>query len=231
MRLDKFLCDCQIGTRSQVKQLVKQGLVTVNEEKVRSADMQIQEDSDVICYKGNRLQIQKGIYYMLNKPVGVVTATSDNVHKTVLDLMDVPEKKILFPVGRLDIDTEGLLLLTDDGDLAHQMLSPKKHVNKTYLVKTIAPVTSQDMEKLENGVDIGEEKLTMPAKVKILNDHEIYLTIREGKFHQVKRMLMGVGNSVVALKRVSFGSLQLDESLKPGEYRKLTKEEIEALHA
>lgn len=230
MRLDKFLCDCQVGTRSQVKQLVRQGLVTVNDKTATKADMQIKEEEDIICYKGNRLQIAKGIYYMLNKPAGVVTATVDNVHKTVLDLMDVPEKKLLFPVGRLDIDTEGLLLLTDDGELSHRLLSPKKHVDKTYLVKTEAVIAPKDVERLEEGVSIEEDLITKPAKVKLLGEKECLLTIQEGKFHQVKRMFMAVGNSVVFLKRVSFGNLKLDESLKPGEYRKLTEEEIEGLH-
>lgn len=230
MRLDKFLCDCQIGSRSQVKQIIKQGQVIVNDKKAIAADLQINEEKDVILYKGNRLQIQKGIYYILNKPAGVVTATTDNVHKTVLDLMDIPEKKLIFPVGRLDIDTEGLLLLTDDGELAHRLLSPKKHVDKTYLVNTIAPVTDADLDKLEAGVDIGEDKLTLPAKANRVGDKEILLTIREGKFHQVKRMLMAIGNSVVSLKRVSFGPLSLDDSLNTGEYRKLTDEEIKALY-
>ena len=163
---------------------------------------------------------------MLNKPAGVVSATTDNHDKTVLDLLKDAHGKDLFPVGRLDKDTEGLLLITNDGELSHNLLSPKKHVDKTYLVKTAESVTTEMVQALERGVDIGEEKLTLPAKVKVLEDKEIELTITEGKFHQVKRMLKAVDNEVVYLKRLSMGCLKLDETLKLGEYRELTEMEI-----
>ena len=166
---------------------------------------------------------------MLNKPAGVVSATTDNHDKTVLDLLKDAPGKDLFPVGRLDKDTEGLLLITNDGVLSHNLLSPKKHVDKTYLVKTAETVTLDMIHALEQGVDIGEEKITLPAKVKLLEEKEIELTIMEGKFHQVKRMLKAVGNEVVYLKRLSMGSLILDEALKLGEYRILTEKEVDDL--
>lgn len=168
---------------------------------------------------------------MLNKPQGVVSATEDKRDKTVLDLIVSKKRKDLFPVGRLDKDTEGLLLITNDGELAHNLLSPKKHVDKTYYVELAKPVTDTTLAALEQGVDIGEESLTLPAKTAALSADRksLQLTIREGKFHQVKRMFHAVENEVVFLKRLSMGSLSLDETLKPGEYRVLTEEEIARL--
>ena len=167
-------------------------------------------------------------YYMLNKPQGVVSATEDKREKTVLDLILSKKRKDLFPVGRLDKDTEGLLLITNDGELAHQLLSPKKHVDKTYVTRLLKSLLLEDAKKLEIGVDIGEQELTLPAKVNLLNAEgtEVQITIQEGKFHQVKRMFQAVGNQVVFLKRISMGSLMLDKELRPGEYRLLTQEEI-----
>ena len=229
MRLDKFLCELNIGTRSQVKTFLKQGLVTVNGTTAKKPDEKIDKGKDVITFKGKVLSYQAFVYYMLNKPQGVVSATQENTCKTVLDILDVDCKKDLFPVGRLDKDTEGLLLITNDGELAHKLLSPKKHVDKTYLVGIARKLSTEDIEKLELGVDIGEKHLTQPAKVEVISDTEIKLTIHEGKFHQVKRMLKAVDNEVLTLKRVSFGVLKLDETLKTGEYRKLTEQEIEIL--
>uniref|UniRef100_UPI0040561E8E pseudouridine synthase n=1 Tax=Acetatifactor sp. TaxID=1872090 RepID=UPI0040561E8E len=229
MRLDKFLCEMNIGTRSQVKTYIKQGLVSVNDKIVKSSDIKIDENKDIVTYRGNVLCYQQYHYYMLNKPQDVVTATKDNVSKTVMDLLPVELRKNLFPVGRLDKDTEGLLLLTDDGELAHRLLAPSKHVDKTYLVTIDHAVNEADCRALEEGVDIGEEKLTRPAAVKVINEEQILLTIHEGKFHQVKRMLKAVGNEVTSLKRISFGSLTLDDSLKLGEYRELTHSEVDAL--
>lgn len=231
MRLDKFLCELNIGTRSQVKAYLKQGLVTVNGSVVKKPEEKVDETSDTITFKGKLLKYQPFVYYMLNKPKGVVSATQDNTCKTVLDLIESDRKKDLFPVGRLDKDTEGLLLITNDGELAHNMLSPKKHVDKTYLVGIAHALKSDDIQALEKGVDIGEDKLTLPAKVKVVSEKEILLTIHEGKFHQVKRMLQAVSNEVVALKRVTFGALTLDDNLKTGKYRELTLEEIGELHA
>lgn len=230
MRLDRFLCEMNIGSRSQVKSLVKQGQVSVNGEIVRSADQRIDEFLDVVAFQGRVLQYQQFHYYMLNKPQGVVTATKDNTCATVMDLLSAELRKNLFPVGRLDKDTEGFLLITDDGELAHRLLSPSKHVNKTYQVTIAHPITEEECQHLEQGVDIGEDTLTRPAKVEVLSGNMILLTIHEGKFHQVKRMLKAVDNEVIALKRISFGALRLDEALKPGEYRELTEAEVQKIH-
>ncbi len=229
MRLDKFLVAMEIGTRSEVKNIIKKGNITIDGELCKSADYKFDEETAVVCFQGNPLVYKAFQYYMLNKPQDVVSATQDNHEKTVLDLIKDIRKKDLFPVGRLDKDTEGLLLLTNDGALAHSLLSPKKHVDKTYFVGLQTPLREEDILKLEFGVDIGEEKLTLPAKVKILDSLHIELTIHEGKFHQVKRMLEAVSNRVTYLKRVSFGSLSLDPGLKLGEYRALTEEEVRLL--
>ena len=226
IRLDKFLCEMEIGTRSQVKDIVKKGMVSVDGEVIKKADYKFDETAAKVCVNGKELSYQKFYYYMLNKPQGVVSATTDNHDKTVLDLLKDAPGKDLFPVGRLDKDTEGLLLITNDGELSHNLLSPKKHVDKTYLVETKEFVTEEMILKLEQGVDIGEEKLTLPAKVSQLEDKKIELTITEGKFHQVKRMLKAVENEVVYLKRLSMGSLKLDKKLPLGEYRSLTEGEI-----
>ncbi len=218
-----------LGSRSQVKSYVRQGLVTVNGALAKSPDRQVDELSDKIAFRGEPLCYKKFVYYMMNKPVGVVSATSDRAEHTVVSLLGKDAKEGIFPVGRLDKDTTGLLLLTDDGGLAHRLLAPRKHVDKTYRV-TIAHILAEgDVRRLEEGLDIGEEKPTLPARVTLLEDTEILLTIQEGKFHQVKRMLQAVGNQVLALKRVSFGGLDLDETLRPGEYRELTEEELERL--
>lgn len=225
MRLDKFLCEMNVGTRSQVKELIKKGQVLVNGQVIRSADFKIDEQKDLIVFQGRELVYQKFVYYMLNKPKGVVSATQDNTSKTVTDLLAMEGRQDLFPVGRLDKDTEGLLLLTNDGELAHNLLSPKKHVDKTYLVEIAHALSQEDICKLEQGVDIGEDKLTLPAKVEVKSGNVIFLTIQEGKFHQVKRMLQAVDNQVTALKRIRFGDIYLDEKLSPGEYRALTPQE------
>lgn len=230
MRLDKFLCEMNIGTRSQVKDYIKHGDVTVNSSTVKKPDMKIDEHNDKIGFRGEELSFEKYVYYMLNKPAGVVSATKDNTADTVLSLIRDNTRKDIFPVGRLDKDTEGLLIITNDGELAHRLLSPKKHVDKTYLVKVSSPVSPDDAERLETGTDIGDDKPTAPAKVKILSDEQILLTIHEGRFHQVKRMLQAVDNKVIYLKRISFGKITLDESLNPGEYRRLTEKEVELLH-
>jgi len=225
MRLDKFLCEMNIGTRSQVKDYIKKGLVTVNDQTAKKPEVHVAPETDKIAFRGEVLTFQEFYYFMLNKPQGVVSATRDNHEKTVLDLLPI-KRDDLFPVGRLDKDTEGLLIITNDGPLAHELLSPKKHVDKTYLVTIRDELTDEVKSKLEQGVDIGDEKPTMPARVEILNDNQIYLTIREGRFHQVKRMLQAVDNEVLALKRVSFGGIALDGSLKPGECRELSAEEV-----
>lgn len=230
MRLDKFLSELNIGSRSQVKDLIRKGLITINGIPASAADQKIDEYQDAVAYRGEILRYQKFRYYMLNKPSGVVTATKDNLSKTVLELLPPQKRKNIFPVGRLDKDTEGLLLLTDDGELAHRLLAPNRHVDKTYLAEIARPLSEQDCLALEQGVDIGEAALTRPALVEKISEKEILLTIHEGKFHQVKRMLQTVGNKVTALKRVKFASLSLDKNLAPGEYRELTDSEVLSLN-
>lgn len=230
MRLDKFLCELNIGSRSQVKDYIRKGLVTVNSLPAAKPEQKIDENRDKVSFQGRELHYQTFVYYMMNKPAGVVSATQDNTCRTVLDFISSDRKKDLFPVGRLDKDTEGLLLLTNDGELAHSLLSPKKHVAKTYLVGIEKPLSLKQAEALEQGVDIGEKRLTLPAKVELLSEKLITLTIHEGKFHQVKRMLQAVDNRVLTLKRISFGALSLDETLPPGAYRELTKQEVTLLY-
>lgn len=235
MRLDRFLCEMNIGSRSQVKTGLRQGLVTVNGLVVRDAGLKIDELSDRVCFQGQAMDYRKFVYYMLNKPGGVVSATQDNTADTVVSLLGKDALKDIFPVGRLDKDTTGLLVLTNDGELAHRLLSPKRHVDKIYRVTIEHPLSEEEKRRLEQGVDISKisqhkESLTLPAKVKVVSDSEILLTIHEGRFHQVKRMLSAVNNRVLALERISFGGLVLDESLKPGEYRELTKQEVDSLH-
>lgn len=232
MRLDKFLTELGVGTRSEVKKILKSGQVTVNGEKAAKPEQKIDENADVICYQGKVLAYQQFEYYMFHKPAGCVTAVTDAMHKTVMDYMKDLARKDLVPVGRLDLDTEGLLLITNDGQLSHDLLSPTKHVPKTYYAKIDGIVTEEDVNYFANGVDIGEKKLTKPAKLTILVSDtisEIELTISEGKFHQVKRMFEAVGKKVVYLKRISMGNLILDEQLLPGHYRTLTESEINLL--
>lgn len=228
-RLDKYLCNMGVGTRSQVKEAIKKGQVTVNGSVVKQAEQKVKEEKDEICVCGKPVLYRSFFYYMLNKPAGVVSATTDAKEKTVLDLLKDAPGKDLFPVGRLDKDTEGLLLITNDGVLSHNLLSPKKHVEKRYYVETLDCVSDDMIAWLKQGVDIGEKKLTLPAKVESVDSHHIMLTITEGKFHQVKRMLKAVGNEVVYLKRLSMGNIQLDETLPLGHFRSLTEEEIRIL--
>ena len=229
IRLDKYLADMGKGTRSEEKKAIGKGLVRVNNEIVKKPETKLDTDSDHVLFDGVLVGYAQYEYYMLNKPAGVISATEDKREKTVIDLITEKKRKDLFPVGRLDRDTEGLLLISNDGELAHRLLSPSKHVDKVYYAKIDGKVTIEDVEAFQQGVDIGEEKLTRPAKLRILKSgtqSEIELTICEGKFHQVKRMFQAVGKEVVYLKRLQMGTLILDESLKPGEYRELTEQEI-----
>lgn len=229
MRLDKFLCDLQYGTRSSIKKDIKNGLVSVNNAVVRKNDWQVDEKQDEVRYCGKLCNYRKYVYYMLHKPAGTVSATEDRQEKTVVSLLKDTGRTDLFPVGRLDKDTEGLLLLTNDGPLAHELLSPGRHVVKVYECTLAETLTQEQKQALEQGVDIGEKRLTLPARVNILEEKKIALTITEGKYHQVKRMLKAVGNEVLYLKRIRMGALSLDQKLKPGEYRELTEEETEML--
>jgi len=235
MRLDKFLVACAVGSRTEVKNLLKAGRVTVNGKKEKSAKLQINEDTDEICFDGEKLEYEEFVYYMMNKPQGVISATEDPKHKTVLDLLDdYARAKEVFPVGRLDIDTHGLLLLTNDGKLAHALLSPKRHVDKTYLARINGVMTDADVETFAQGIPL-KNFTCQPAKLELVSiDREkdqslIRVTIAEGKFHQVKRMVAYCGKEVVDLQRLTMGTLTLDEDLQRGEWRRLTKEELEAL--
>lgn len=232
IRLDKYLSDMGVGTRSEVKKLIAKGEVEKDGMPLKKADSKIDIDLDMICVSGKRIVYERYFYYMMNKPAGVVCATHDRKERTVLDLLGKHSRKDLFPVGRLDKDTEGLLLITNNGELAHSLLSPKKHVDKTYYARIEGNVTYKDVELFSKGVDIGEERLTLPSLLVILASGEIsdiQLTIQEGKYHQVKRMFQAVGKKVIYLKRIRMGSLVLDETLMPGQYRKLTEEEKEQL--
>ena len=226
MRLDRFLCETGQGTRSEVKQLIRKGFVTVNGLQETAADRKLEEEADVVAVRGEVCLFQKFHYYLLHKPAGVITATRDQSQQTVVDLLAGEKVRNLFPVGRLDKDAEGLLLITDDGELAHKLLSPKKHVDKTYFVRTKLPLCQQDAKCLETGVDIGDETLTLPARVEQIADNEIKLIIQEGRFHQVKRMLEAVGNEVIYLKRLSMGPLALPKDLEKGSFRPLKREEL-----
>lgn len=233
MRLDKFLCDMQLGTRSQVREYIRKGAVSVNGETARKPDLKLDENKDIVTYLGKRLVYQELYYYMLHKPAGVVTATKDRREPTVMELLSGASGRELFPVGRLDKDTEGLLLVTNDGELAHNLLSPRKHVAKTYYVECDGEITDDGLRMLESGVDIGDRELTLPARVRLVSQSEhsytMELTITEGRFHQVKRMVAAVGGSVTYLKRLSMGSLLLDPDLPKGAYRPLTDSEITEL--
>lgn len=226
MRLDKFLCDTAGLTRTEAKNAVKKGQIAVNGQVQKTADFKVKETTDTVTFQGKPLSYAAFHYYMLHKPAGVITATEDKKESTVMDILREEKVKNLFPVGRLDKDTEGLLLITDDGELAHNLLSPKKHVDKEYLVKVRDSISEDDCRKLSEGVDIGDEKPTAPAKVERVAEKEILLTIREGRFHQVKRMLQAVGNEVLYLKRLSMGSLRLPKDLEKGAYRPLSEDEI-----
>lgn len=231
MRLDKYLSNMGIGTRSEVKTYIKKGRVMVNGERADGPEQKIDEKVDQIAFDDQMVSFVEMQYFMLHKPAGVVTATEDKREKTVLDLLESPIKKQLFPVGRLDKDTEGLLLITNDGPLAHQLLSPKKHVEKRYYAKIAGKVTEEDVKIFSEGMDLGDFT-TMPAKLEILTsgeESEIEVTICEGKFHQVKRMFEKVDKKVLYLKRISMGKLCLDAHLAAGEYRALTEKEIAEL--
>ena len=217
--------------------MLKAGRVTVNGKKEKSAKLQINEERDEIHFDGQVLEYEEFVYYMMNKPQGVISATEDNKHRTVLDLLDdLARTKEVFPVGRLDIDTHGLLLLTNDGQLAHALLSPKRHVEKSYLAQVKGIMTQEDVETFTKGIPL-KDFTCQPAKLEIVsvdsvkNQSLVRVTIAEGKFHQVKRMVAYCGKEVVDLQRLTMGTLILDENLERGEWRRLTKEELEVLFA
>lgn len=217
--------------------MLKAGRVTVNGKKEKSAKLQINEEKDEIRFDGQVLKYEEFVYYMMNKPQGVISATEDPKHRTVLDLLDdLARSKEVFPVGRLDIDTHGLLLLTNNGQLAHALLSPKRHVDKTYLAQVEGRMSQEDVDTFAKGIPL-KDFTCQPAKLEIVsvdpekNQSLVRVTIAEGKFHQVKRMVAYCGKEVVDLQRLTMGTLILDEKLKRGEWRRLTKEELENLLA
>ena len=228
MRLDKFLADCGIGSRKEIKQILRTGAVCVNSAPVIKAEYKVDPNTDKVTLNGEEVIYREFIYLMLNKPQGYVSAVFDKKLPTVAEL--VPKKYQhfeVFPVGRLDIDTEGLLILTNDGALTHRVISPKSHVDKTYYVETESPVKSEYVDIFREGVILDDGYKTMPALITMGNTPtSCTLIIQEGKFHQVKRMMEAVGNKVTYLKRIKMGELSLDESLKTGEIRELTEKEI-----
>ena len=234
MRLDKFLSDMGVGSRSELKRSIRKGLVTVNGQVQKDPGADVDTTSE-ISFDGNPVLYQSFEYYMMNKPAGVISASEDKRQKTVLDLMDSRKRKDLFPAGRLDRDTEGLLLITNDGQLAHRLLSPKHHVDKCYFVRVSGALGEEDVQRFADGIPYDEALTAMPAKLRILESGTDFstaeTTIQEGKFHQIKKMFaaLGSGREVVYLKRLSMGPLTLDLNLAPGEYRALTEEELAAL--
>ena len=236
MRLDKYLADMQIGSRKEVKAFIKKGLVTVNKQVIKSDKFQVDETKDTVKFEEEVIRYQKEFYYLLNKPQGVISATIDDYEETVLDLFsDEDYREDLFPVGRLDKDTEGLLLITNDGALSHRLLSPKRHVPKEYYVEVEGCLTKEDQEKIADGLKIDGGEICLPAELKILAVDEsnqcssAQLILHEGKFHQVKRMMQACGKKVTYLQRIRMGNLTLPEDLSLGEYRVLTAEELTLL--
>lgn len=233
LRIDKLLANMGYGTRKEVKKLLKAGVVKVDGMMVKDAKTHVDPKKQIVTVWGEEVEYKPFIYLMMNKPKGVISATEDAVEETVVDLLE-EEDRIFdpFPVGRLDKDTEGLLLLTNDGQLAHQLLSPKKHVPKTYEAIIDGEVTEDDVAAFRRGVVLDDGYETKPAELVIIRSglrSDVQVTITEGKFHQIKRMFQAVGKRVVYLKRIQMGPISLDETLEPGEYRELTDEEIALL--
>lgn len=233
LRLDKILASLGYGSRKDIRKICKKGLVFVDGKVEKDSSKHVDPYESEIKINNEVIEYRELVYLMMNKPDGVISATTDSLHETVIDLLAEEYKAFdMFPVGRLDKDTEGLLLLTNDGKLAHQLLSPKKHVPKTYYAKVIGKVTEKDIALFKKGVTLDDDYVTLPAELVILKSDdlsEIELTIYEGKFHQVKRMFEAVDKKVDYLKRLSMGSLELDEDLALGEYREIEEEELEKL--
>ncbi|UEX90928.1 pseudouridine synthase [Staphylococcus ratti] len=228
MRIDKFLSQMGVGSRSEVKLLLKKGKIKLNDTIVKSPKLQINPNSDRLSVDDQLIAYEPYVYLMLHKPKGVISATEDDAHRTIIDLIKEYAHLNLFPVGRLDKDTEGLLLITNDGQFNHQLMSPNHHVPKTYYVETLNPIEDSAIACFKDGVILKEGKLK-PAELQILNTKAAYVTITEGKFHQIKRMFHAVNNEVTYLKRIKIADLTLDNNLKLGEYRKLKPEEFSLL--
>ena len=234
MRLDKFLKECNVCSRSESKQILKKGLIKVNDKIIKDSSYKLDENKDVVTYNDKVIEYQEFVYIMLNKPAGVVSATTDSKDTTVIDLVSEYAHKELFPFGRLDKDSVGLLILSNDGKLAHELLSPKKHVNKVYYLKIKGRLDESDVKAFKEGITLEDGYVTKEGELEIIKSGEIsecYATISEGKFHQLKRMFIALNKEVVFLKRIKFKDIVLDESLNEGEYRLLTNEEIESLKA
>lgn len=232
LRIDKILSSMGIGSRKEVKKYIKNGLVKINGEIIQDPGFLLNPHMQEIVFQGEEIRYQQFRYYMLNKPAGVISATEDKHDRTVIDLLAPQERQDLFPVGRLDKDTEGLLLLTNDGKLTHNLLSPKKRIPKTYFAKVQGQVTKEDQIAFEIGVVLEDGYQTLPAQLDILSSGDISkveITIYEGKYHQIKRMFLSRGQKVLYLQRLSMGNLKLDENLATGDYRPLTQEEIEKI--
>lgn len=239
MRLDKLLAHTGFGTRKEVKKIIRDGYVQVNDEVIKNSSIKVDPDVDDVRISGERIYYEEFVYFMLNKPAGVISATEDYIHDTVIDLLEPADSvQEPHPVGRLDIDTEGLLLLTNDGQLTHQLTSPRRGVDKEYYALVSGIVTEDDVKKFKEGVllkDDVEDFTTLPAELEILevdayaNTSEVHVVIQEGKFHQVKRMFRAVDKKVLYLKRIRMGDLKLDETLALGSYRRLTEDELALL--
>ena len=228
MRLDKFLAQAGYGSRKEIKNYIRKGYVCVNNQCVTKDDLKIDENNDIVLFDGEVVNYLENVYIMMNKPKNTLCVNEDSRRETVFDYVSEFAHRDLFTVGRLDIDTTGLLLITDDGDFAHHIISPKHNVDKVYRCKLQYPITDKQIELLEKGIEF-KDFTSLPSLVEKEADNIIHLTIHEGKFHQVKRMLLAVGNEVVELHRESIGGLKLDPTLQEGDYRLLTEEEIQML--
>ena len=229
MRLDKFLANEGVGTRKEVKKLIRQGVVEINGVVCLKDDWKIDENIDEVSVNGEIIEYQKYVYLMMNKPSGTICSNDEGRYPTVFEFASEYAHRDLFTVGRLDVDTVGLLLITDDGDFAHRIISPKSGMEKIYEVTLATQITPSMIEMLENGITF-KDFVSMPARVEVIEPNLIHLGIMEGKFHQVKRMMIAVGNEVVYLKRIKIGDVCLDESLNEGDYRLLSEEELKLLN-
>ena len=231
MRLDKYLADMGLGTRSEIKKAVRSGRVSVDGRAVTNPAAKVGPE-EVVLFDGTAVTYEPYVYYMLHKPAGVISASEDRRERTCVDLIDETRRRDLFPVGRLDRDTEGLLLITNDGDLCHRLLTPSRHVDKVYYARISGKVTEKDVRGFADGLQVDEDFRAMPAQLRILRSDsvsEVEIVIREGKFHQIKRMFRAVGKEVLYLKRLSMGSLTLDPALEAGAWRRLTADELAEL--
>ena len=231
MRIDKFLSNMGVATRTESSRAARAGLILVNGKPVKKADVHIDPEKDIITYCGRKIEYRKYTYILMNKPDGVVSATDDGKDRTVIDLLPEELQKLnLFPCGRLDKHTLGLVMLTDDGDLAHRLLSPKHHVKKKYRFESKFPLSDEEIEYLEKGATLEDGYVTKPSRIELFEDKRSgYITLTEGKYHQIKRMLESVNNKITYLERITFGPLALDERLARGEWRFLTQNEIDEL--